>query len=632
MGSSSFPKVWTALFFASWRRQASANQYRYKDNIPRIRNAVLRQFNNELSKTNLNRTMVQCDRTLFDSPLETMQDILIHDINAPSNACLKMERTGFAKVQKAKTPPVISSWQNLAPIFIHPLDPLYDEEKQNGIKVKNAHVPFEFKQTIRLFSKDTKRELSRVCWPDAIFSYSCNGIGVSSETYKELMDEEGTGDSKPQFMNVSNDAPLKIFEVDFVPKDCDAIGLFPAFEVSHRALFTGLDLCVALIRCGLCEGEPKAKVERMVTTRRQQQETDVHEIENDKTSADSSHQNDIQTLKELVDKSKDYQILWSRKRFKDKTCPGDIIRSTLATNDVTITQMKEEYFKHYVLFNIFSQALRLYHKVKKENMIPKNISNARYEWQPCDLYIWQKFLEINSLENPSTVQEMIDHKKKLDEFLIKLNSYYFSVLCEMKSANLAFFETNNATPRIFAILKIFRDILLDCKAIKQYYPNLSYYAHEKLRNLPNFKDVPPEVERQDPKVQMGKRILAIIQHSIEFEHLLFADRFSTTELIQIEPLAPIENWKLVILTKDSFPPEVERLLKFNTRIYTQFVNDLDAVTRKSFSYCKSRKMIDENTFLFLYQLGKPEKFSREQLVTNILEKLEDTVNEEKQPS
>lgn len=588
---------WRALLFNVLRRQPSSNNYKYKHVSPKIKSTVLRTFTKELSDPKMDEIILRIDRQLFLSSINKIREAIFRDAMGPPKACIKTLRTEPVRKSKALDSVAISSWQNIAPIFSHPLNPF------SAIEQEGSQSPLGYRCTVTLASKDGEQKLSHVSWPDPLVSNSCQGVGVSSKKFAAL--------SGAKFINPSDKRPLKVYVVDDVPNGCDGIGLFPAYEPSHRSYFDGLDLCAAVIKRKPCTSEQRSAVEAIVTS------MPGSEAEINEQDQIPLNETGFRTLKQLMDASSRCRSLWSQARDHDKTCPGDIIRCTLLSQKVDTNQMCDEFGKHFLLYSVLSQAYRI------GQTLEKNATNQDVDLSPVDRYIWQRSQELNGLDAPTSIAEMIDYKQNFDEFLALLSSYYFSIVSEMKASSRNFFHNDDEPTRAVAVLAVLKDIIHNCKPFKMLYPNLALYGKDVLPSGAPFGE--PNVsssELGDEDSRLGERVLEIFKHITAFENEMYRDRFTTRKPLQIEPVTSLKTWKIVIQAKQPLPEHYARALIFNSRVYTQYVTDLSQVTLLQHATCKIRKMIDEDTFVFLYQLQRPPKVDREQMVDEIIGKLE----------
>lgn len=609
MGSLKAAEKWYALFFGSYRRQPFARQYRYRHNVPRIRNAVLGGFRRQLKGKDIRAERLECTKSLEEWPVKSVQQLLVRDINRPleTSSCLQLLRKVVPQQGEPRSLSVFR-WAHVAPIFRLPLSSSYAAPEANVDSRQLGNVPFEFQNTVKLVSTDGSKELGFIAWPDPIYSLSCQGLGVPAELFEQLTDSE--------FLNPADNSILKVHEVSFVPEGCDAVGLFPAYSESHREVFTGLQLFGSLIRRNACIGHARDRIKSILTSFPQERTANAA-IDEPFNSA--GYESDITNLKSLLAQTRQYKLLWSTKKDKNKICPGDIIRNTLSSEHISNSQLEQEFCKHYILFSIFSQTLRIQERLGKE---PTNPGEVKWQWKPSDIFIWKSFEDINRRDMPSNVEELLLYKERYDGFLALLNSYHLTVMAEMKSLREDFYATGTS-PRALPTLALLGTILRKCKPIRAFNPNLTAYFDKKLPPLSQDLQLAQLDAASPGDVEVGHKVNSIITNCVELEHLIYADNFTTTTPIQSEPLAPLTDWKFVIMSKKPLPPDVIRTVMFNSRIFTQFVTDLTEVTRRGFSVCKSRRMIDGDTFIFLYKHERPKRATREELVSDIIDKLED---------
>lgn len=590
---------WRALFFGTFRRQPSSKNYRYKYVASKIKRLVLDMHTKGLTSAKSDPILVRCDRQLFTSSVSKLREVILKDISGPPETCIKILQTGTVRRNGGLNG--VLSWQNIAPIFAHPLNPICSAEGTDST--------FEYRNTLRLSSKDGGKELLRVRWADLSYSKSCRGIGVTEEKLTELGKDV-------EFVNPANGNLLSVYRVDEVPEGCDAIALFPAYVPSQRQYFTGLELCAALIRQSPCTKKEQAKLEAHISSpsKNHNDSTVVPAVEQplDETS--------LLTLKQLMDATNKCKPLWSSGRDKDKTCPGDVLRCTLVSQKVDFGQLIEEYCKHYILFSLVSQASRMGRTIDQSELH----ENQELEFSPMDTFVWQEFQSINETALPTTVSELIEYKKQIDKFLELLSSYYFSIVSEMKASSRTYFRDGTNVPRAVPVFRVLQEVVRDCKGFQVFYPNLSFYTSKVLPEMPRLAESKPVVEEDNLK--LGSKALAMFKHIAEFENMMFYDRFTIDAGLEIEPITSLKAWKIVIVSKNPLPLEIERSLLFSSRIYTQCVRDLENATLLQHATCEARRMIDEDTFMFLYRLQRPPKVDQDQLATAIIEKLEEAVS------
>ncbi|QLQ77934.1 hypothetical protein HG537_0A01810 [Torulaspora globosa] len=583
---------WRALFFAAFRRQPSSKNYRYKYVASKIKKLVLDTHRKGLVNAEFEPIMVRCDRQLFTSSIHKLREVILKDISEPSERYIKILQTGTT-LRRDRGPIGVLSWQNIAPIFGHPLNPICATEGTDS--------SLEYRNTLRLSSKDGREELLRVRWPDLGYSNSCRGVGVTEEKLNELGKDV-------EFVNPANGNLLRLYQVNEVPEGCDGIGLFPAYVPSQRQYFTGLELCAALIRQSPCTKEEQSKLEAHISS----SVTAVAEQPLDETC--------FVTLKQLMDAINKCKTLWSSGRDKDKTCPGDILRCSLISQKVDFCQLIEEYCKHYILFSLVSQASRMSHALDQSALHESH----ELEFSPMDAFVRQEFQRVNRTALPTTVSELIEYKKEIDKFLELLSTYYFSIVSEMKAFSRTYFRDGTNVPRAVPVLKVLQEVIRDCKGFKIFYPNLSLYMTKVLPEMSKLAEPKePITTDEEENLKLGSKILTMFKHIAQFENMMFYDKFTITTGLEIDPITSLKTWKIVIVSKNPLPVEIKRSLLFSSRIYTECVRDLENATLIQHAICEDRKMIDEDTFMFLYRLQRPPKVDKEQLTDAIIAKLED---------
>ncbi|AQZ10320.1 CBP2 (YHL038C) [Zygosaccharomyces parabailii] len=610
-------KLWVKFFFAGLRREANNTHYKYKGNISRIRKASLKQ--NELALKDSNRVVIELtiDSELSKASLNQVREILLKDTQAPPDALLRIFRNG--RLPRQGLNQNIHGWSRESQLFEHPIIPRYGLPLLRHGTNKTDYT-FNMNQTVKLSSKDNKEILSRVLWPQTIFSRACRGIGVPSTTFNRL--KQDYGENLPEFVNPSNKTvPLKIYPVDFDLEGCQAIGLFPSYIMAHRLVFKGLDLFAALTGSNLCGDRERKLMDQQITTSDCQKlaRTEGVDVQAGDSNTALQVQGNIRNLHHLRLLYRKYNKLWSKESHNDKSCPEDILRNVLLTRNITTIQLKEEFFKHFILFCVFSQAWRLDLKLNDLGAF-KNSSLIGIPWKPWDLYIWQKSKTLDTLPIPATLQELTDVKLEFDQFLSELFNYFSFITAEMKANADSFFTSGETVaPRAIATHHILRRILVKMQWVRRFYPNLQKYMKNNLKGAREVNHMQiPVLSEDELQWYSTNRLFAIIQQILELEHIVFHDKLS--DLSKMSHKGPTTDWKVVLLCNPPIEDEISRLLKFSTTISVQFVQTLDQVD-DSLWVCRERKMIDSDTFLYLYQTTNLEPLSKNDLINNIITKL-----------
>lgn len=485
-------------------------------------------------------------------------------------------------------------------------------------------------KTILLESENGEEKLDRILWPPVVFSNSCRGIGVPSETYRQYSEKYGTDDKIPKLVHpLSGNPSLKLYPVDFVPHDFQAVGLFPSYAETHKKVFKGIDLFGALIKSRLCsESEIRLINQRITTKEKPASFTSVADLKG--VDVDGHHGNDnlqvetdLENLNKWMNISKDYAPFWCTKNMPNKDIPADILRCLFLTRDITISQMKEEFCKHYILFSIFSQAWRIDRKFPQKNLNPPE-SSLKVPWKSWDLYICQRSQEISAIPIPNTVDEFSDVKLQFDHFLSEFFSYYALIVSEMKAEAEFFFQpTESHLPRTAPVRQVLRSVLLENQWVRALYPNLHAQMKNRFKWIhnSNYLAMPTATKMDETHLQSGKKLLTIVRILLELESESRPNRLGKRGGIYVDLKTPASKWKITIVNNCLTDPEVRRLLKFNTDIGLQLTQNLEYLRNEEGWSCQEKKMLDPDTYFYLYRNEK-EPESKKDLIDEIIDRFD----------
>nr|Q08996.1 RecName: Full=Cytochrome B pre-mRNA-processing protein 2 [Saccharomyces paradoxus]pir/S61597/ CBP2 protein - yeast (Saccharomyces sp.) (strain douglasii) [Saccharomyces sp.]CAA64148.1 CBP2 [Saccharomyces douglasii] len=618
---------WQTLFMVSLRRQGSSSRYRYKFNMENITHQVFPRCKQAFKKANLSYEYCDLEGKLYNASLMDLQKMLLRDINAPRDHVFKIVRTDLVEKSSKKR---IQHWEQIAPIFDHPLS-LYENllsEMDNDFKPS-----FEWQQLIEVRSRDDQLKLQRVVWPKSIFSNFCRGIGVKKNTYDRLL-KQNNGEV-PMFVNPANAKPLPLFQVgdDATIGEFDGIGIFPYFVVKHRAFFvTEVDKLKTKIISPLCNLNERKRTDKANAGRLLENEKGEPFYVDAKGAASRAADGNAVTLKQLLERSVSHKTLWSKQTNKDRTCPGDILRATILSNDFSIRQLRTEFCKNFILYNIFT-ILQRNKKSIRDFSNDNNVPSFRFNWNVWDSYIWKQYQEAESMTLPADQASLINYKTKYDSFLQDLQTYSTLVISEMKWNQFSIFQNNETSlSRFEHITLILQTILTKSKMIRIFQPNLYKFMQDDLRatlmELTGFTEsinatIGPGFANEQ-SLQSANALKKLANQLLHFEQKIYAEKFRVNRPIQLRPLTLSTNFKIVILDKQNAIPEIfQTLLKFTTQITTYFVKDLSEVELHGHMHCIDKKMLDKSTFMYLYELKYNEDLKavppqKEKIVDNII--------------
>ncbi|CAI4063308.1 hypothetical protein SKDZ_08G0050 [Saccharomyces kudriavzevii ZP591] len=622
---------WQTLFMVSLRRQGSSSRYKYKFNMEDITHRVFPRCKQAFKKTNLKYEYCDIGGSLYNISLMSLQKLLLRDINAADGNVFKIVRTDLVEKKSNNR---IQHWEQIAPMFDHPLS-LY-EISLGEMNKEEFRPSFEWQQLIKVRSPDEKFNLERVIWPKSVFSNFCRGIGVRENTYDRLL-KQNNGEL-PVFVNPANAKPLPLFKVtdETAIGEFDGIGIFPYFVDAHKTFFvTEIDKLKAKIASPLCNSNERKRSEKANTGRLLENEKGKPFYLDAKNVTSRVADGNITTLKHLLERSVSHKTLWSKQSTKDRTCPGDVLRSTVLSNDFSIRQLRNEFCKNFILYNIYTILQR--NKKNTRDLTPEtNVTNFHFDWKVWDSYIWKQFQETESMEIPVDQVSLVNYRVKYDLFLEDLQTYSTLVIAEMKWNQSSIFQNDEAfLSRFEHIALVLQTILTKSRIIKTFQPNLYKFMQDDLQSTffesVSFTDsINATIEptfANEQSLQSANALKKFANQLLYFEQKIYAEKFHVSRPIQLRPLTLSDNYKIVILDKQNAIPEIfETLLKFMTQIKTYFVKDLAEVELHGHMHCIDKKMLDKSTFMYLYELKynetlKTTPLPQEKIVDNIIDLL-----------
>lgn len=492
---------------------------------------------------------------------------------------------------------------------------------------------FEWQQLIRVRCKDDKLKLQRVIWPKSIFSNFCRGIGVKKSTYDRLL-EQNNGEV-PMFVNPANAKPLPLFQVsdEAMIGEFDGIGIFPYFVDKHREFFvTEVDKLKTKIASPLCTLNERKRIEKANAGRILANEEGKPFYLDANSATTRIAGGNVVTLKQLLERSVSHKTLWSKQSNKDRTCPGDILRATILSNDFSIRQLRAEFCKNFILYNIFTILQRNKKSIRSFSG-NDNAPSFQFSWNVWDSYIWKQYQETESMKIPTDQASLINYKTKYDSFLHDLQTYSALVISEMKWNQFSIFQNDETTlSRFEHITLILQTVLTKSKMIRIFQPNLYKFMQDDLRptlmELVGFTEsINATIEpgfANEQSLQSANGLKKLANQLLYFEQEIYGEKFRVNRPIQLRPITLSANYKIVILDKKNAIPEIfQTLLKFMTQITTYFVKDLSEVELHGHMHCIDKKMLDKSKFMYLYEEKSNEEVKaaspqKEKIVDNII--------------
>lgn len=596
---------WLPYYFASLRRQASAKRYQYKSNVPNIRQLKLQDAGKRLKNSQDQPAIpVFLKNDIFDNSLANIRKLLFEDVRR-SNENVRFGLDVMNKTGKLK------DWQIISSIFQTPVDPnLLDGDTFHAMATDK---PLEIRHTIKLAALNDENGIDpfkNVLWPKLIFSYYCRGIGVTPTLYDKIANT-GICAKKPL-----SDMQLPIFKVDFIPNGYDCIGLFPKFQKKHLEVFQEFDKFSALIESRLCDVHEINKIKKLVNADIGPETSSINFVDSD--GKVSTNKREGSTLSDLVKTANFDSKLWSFASSKDRSCPGDILRSAIIANNPNRSAIRRDFLKHFVLFNTVSLTERLGQHLNTEGQIAEDIIQL---WKPWDYAMWYTFQQyISATPKIKEINDLKTLRAHFSRFLEALTQYSTLVTSEMKLTGSKFFtgDRENSLSRADMVFLLLSTILRNNKDIDLLYPAMSTFISKTIHDvgdgrsnlLPKFGD--------EENYVIGITLLKIVKELIKCESHVYKDNFTSYKNMVSELGSSIGDWKVIVVYKGHLNEEYAKTIQYTTRIFTQFVNSLDDVDKVSYSKCVSKEMVNEDTFVYLYKMSRQPKSSTNDVLSEIL--------------
>lgn len=599
---------WLRIFHSCLRRKPLSKKYDYRFNTSLINSSRVSVIKGNLTNTAGSNLVEICSNSdVFHLGLKQLRLLLLNDIGNPVNTVYQFKTTNET-VQKTTK---LTQWHIIAPLFINNVSTHCTKIAQNSQK------ELSYKYLVKLSSTRSEIDGSiheeEVAWPDINKSLSCAGIGLPLniyEKYKKL---------KVEFLNPLNNKILPIYIADEIMDMHKAIGLFPLLNEKHKTLVSDIDISASLVNKRHINEEMLRKMQSLIVKKLKY--VGDNEVQNEQViNMQIRGYDDPITLSEFLKITRKYKNLWSYSDSKYRSCPADIIRNTILSKNFTIDQLTEELFKHFVAFNIMSLTWRLSEKLSASLENTKN-NISMNDYKASDLFIQKMGTKVTNRSSwaPEEVEKI---KFDYDNFLMSLYYYYCIIIAEMKMMKREFFRNQAGKPsRALIVYTVFFRILSESTFLKQLYPGLYDYLLLHCTK-PHLKSE-GSIENSLSDSANISRLLDLIKGTLEFESIIFNDIFDPyTLFLKNERTPNFENWKIIVLTKEMFDDYTSNLIKYNSKVFTQVVETMDKVSKFGYSNCISKKMIDKDTFIFLFRINNEDKVETKDMIDNILKTLE----------
>ena len=222
---------------------------------------------------------------------------------------------------------------------------------------------------------------------------------------------------------------------------------------------------------------------------------------------------------------------------------------------------------------------------------------------------------------PDNLEELQSIRYNFNDFLRRLFEYQCLVIAEMKVQGEGVFidKRHPENPsRCYAVARLLMAILRSNPVIETLYPGLALYAENKLFTPQPYTANNLPYEKEQVFIEAKERFMNIVREMISFESKIFNDKFTTYRKMVSQIDSPIKDWKIIILNKKPFTPEQIQILKYHSRIFTQFAYSFEEIDKISYSICVETKMIDEDTIIYLYKMNREKKSSLHNIVAHIM--------------
>lgn len=612
MFSQTYPQ-WVSLFFNCLRRSPNSKKYLYRNNLWYIKQHIKNE------KTTLIEHIKRGDRvpseqiTIYYNglvsriPLKKLKTVLLMDIlktnkNGKGNTLFNFNRTDTAYGRVIK---LENHWTSIKNLLSNPIvKNTLSEETKSDNRVKMT-PPFSYKYIISLpiqpstdYKSNTELKFLNVLWPEPVYSNYVIGIGVNSSLFKILNNNSSTPVHHPLTKK-----PLKLFELEENECITEGIAICPKYNLKHREI-NDIDLMTSIFPQKLCEGEEIETVLKLVQNDSSEQDKSIPETvvslfneEKGKSIKDSKNITaDFDSL--LSDANKD-TFLWGKVNDIDNNCPSDILRSVILSDNHDISQIREEFIRHYTVFSMFSFIWRREPDLDNINELNMNT------FKPWSSYIWAEYQNIEILPVPSTVEGITTAKLKFNDFIEKLHIYYYLTISELKSKSTL--EDSSPSDYLQPVL-ILKHILSQCKWLDIFYPNLLSFFQNRIK-FENSKQIIKNTDSSiltlsTEEAESVDMLWSLMRTLIETESMMYHDRFPKDGKALYQPKQINSKiWKMVLLCKKNvLSDEVKNIIKYTLPIPIHFVKTLEKSKLFENYVSVKEKMITEDLFVYIRKL------------------------------
>lgn len=564
---------WIVQLHLAYRNSSKQRRFSYKRNAQKISQKRLQSVQKS-QISNAPKVDLKLPSRFSQLPIASLQELLIQDIRED-----KPKQLQLCVPELTSGSHMVEDWEEVSGLF---KNSVCREYKTNGdLKgpafceyatervYGNNRANWKTRLNFPLKNEGDPAETIEILWPPLEFSFCCRAIGTSHGTITKLQ-QKGVN----VFRHPLTGDKLPILEIDSLPLNASAIALAPALEGSDSKYFKGALLAYSIIPSRLCSEAEICQLKSLCVDTESMRRPSVVEAISPKVA--DGFKSDIRSVSRLLRALSSGSLFNPGLSTRSQMCSPDILRATVMSNRICDSQLKEEYCKATVLYNLYENAQRIQKRLISENKLTHEVYLSLW-----DELILLRLEELNKLTLVEDLNTMIRGKTKFDEFLLDLNLYNTIVNAELRGKMKP--NGHQKNDRQQAILYVLSIVLTQCKSLKNIYPSLSFVFREL------------EVFAREAK--MFKRT-----GNIESAQEMFATANAIVELDNIATAKqePLKNHRIILLAKSRVPSDLARVYQFLSKVEVQITDNLDAAKEIRHSECVSKKLIRHDTYCYLY--------------------------------
>lgn len=614
MLNQKFPQ-WVSIFFNCLRRGPNSKKYLYRDNLWYIKKHIKNEKSTLIDHMKKGEQSPSEQLTVYSNqpasqiPLEKLKTIVLLDIvktnkNGKGNTLFSFNRTDTTYGNSIKKE---NHWKTMEYLLSNPVVKDTSLTESTSHSSRKMIPPFSYRYTINLpiesstdYRSSTNIKLLKVLWPEPAYSNYVIGIGVNPSLFNVLNNDNLA------ILHPISRRPLKLFELEEKQYSSEGIAICPKYNFKHREL-KSIDLMSSIFPQKLCVGEEIETIVKLIQNDSSTLDKSIPEsalplFNEGKDKSINNSKSTIACLDSLLSDANKDTFLWGKVHDVDKNCPSDILRSVVLSDNYDLSQIREEFTRHFTVFNMFSFIWRNEQDLYNINELDINAV------KPWSSYIWSEYQNMELLPIPTTAEGITTVKQKFNEFLEKLHIYYYVTVSELKSrTNLDDSTPSESLQSVF----ILKQILTECKWFDIFYPNLSSFFQSRItaeNSAQITKNIDSSILTLSTEEAESMDILwNLMRTFIETESMMFHDKFPKDGKALYQPKKLNSKvWKLVLLCrKNTLSDEVKNIIKYALPIPIHFVNTLEKSKPFENYVSVKEKMINEDLFLYVRKLKNP---------------------------